>query len=229
MRWMIVGTLFVSAAGFSGCRSIIEEPTHAERPDFLVSELSVAVGETVLLPVINASSIELLTFGEIIDVTIEGYTLSVTGLEPGVTTITLRADGQTIRCDVTVYDDGNSDVGEPEDVRLQNLADGSVRATFGKLSLRLDTPGTIFKCSSDGKTVNVIALSSGENLTLVLDKPLSALMAGESLGAVSLFVNGNPQPIYGSEVEKVADGKLWLRLLSPTASSVCRFVIPVTM
>lgn len=227
---ILTSAAIFAATAVQGCKSIVEEPTHPVHAMFDVADISLAVGQTVDVAVKNASVVEVISASDIVSVSVSGPVVSVTGLKAGTTELRARADGQVIRCGITVTalpDVPSATDPEPEADRQAALADDGVRAAYGRLELRLSEPGNLFKVSSTGLAVTVASLSSGEHLTLTLPAPLRKLTASSApLQGVSLTLDDVAVPLREAAVEKVTSSRVWLRCLA-ASGTVCRFVLPL--
>ncbi|MDE6629775.1 MAG: hypothetical protein K2K36_10460 [Muribaculaceae bacterium] len=225
---LVAGVSVAMPAGFPGCRSIVEEPSHPEHAMFDVAELTVAAGETAELIVKNASAVEVLSVDDIVSVAVNGAVLNITGLTPGTTELTIRADGQILRCTIIVTgpDAPAVDDGEDDAERRAALADDAVRASVGALSMELAGPGNMFKVSSDARLVTVVSLTAGHHLELSLPVSLGMVLPGTDLNGIALTLDGSKLDISEAEAEQRTDSRVWLRLVSVSGTR-CRLVLPL--
>ncbi len=194
----------------SSCRGHEDELHEAVRPYCEKSSVVVAVGETIHNRVLDASVVEVVSFSDIVDVSVVGTVMNVTGLASGDGMILLSADGQRLQCRVTVMDvrPDRPQPESPEEIAAQ-LADASPRFSIGKRIFAYGSVGNLFSLSSDGRCVSAASLVTGENASVVMEKPLGDMGTGK-MGSVNFSMNDNNLVMKSYEVAGADVNATWI-------------------
>lgn len=204
----------------SSCRGHEEEPNEAVRPHCEKSSVVVAVGETVRNRVLDASVVEVVSCSDVVDVSVVGTVLHVTGLVSGDGVILLSADGQRLQCRVTVMEvrPDKPQPESPEEIAAQ-LADASPRFSIGKRIFAYGSVGNLFSLSSDGRCVSVASLVTGENASVVMDKPLGDMGIGE-MGSVNFSMNDSGLVMQSCDVAGADVNATWIHGVTDRGEAV---------
>ena len=165
LRTLYLLTLLIVAFGpITGCRSRHDEPY--VRPTIDTTDLTMRVGETAEVHIADCTELRAIPEDDIIEVSAVGGTVFVTALAEGRTSVSIYADGVLLRCRVEVckadtpFEGEENKPSEPDDDAAQ-LSDASRRYESAAMTMRYDTPGTIFERSREGRRFTVRSLATG--------------------------------------------------------------------
>lgn len=213
LRPLYLLTLLILTFGsVTGCRSRHDEPYI--RPTIDTTDLTMRVGETAEVHVADCTELRAIPEADIIEVSVGRGTVFVTALAEGRTSVSIYADGVLLRCRVVVdkadtpFEGEDNKPTEPDDDAVQ-LSDDSWRYESAAMTMRYDTPGTIFEHSRDGHRFTVRSLSTGNVATVILAARPAVV---GSIGCTALTINGETVDIDRCEVARISGPTVWLRL-----------------
>lgn len=206
------------------------------RPHLEQAPITVRVGETVSVRVLNATEVSPLTVPDIIDLHIDGATLKVTGIKTGERQLRISADGQQLACTVTVIKTETG--GEPEEeepaVTQSQLADASLRIITDNQGIRYGEAGMMFTVSHDLRSLKGMNLSTGLEMEVCFTAPLNVMMQDTGTASVdaggaheagrdgvnadslqpvnALSINGESVDFISSEIMCCNESATWIRL-----------------
>lgn len=208
------------AVCMAGCDRGNDGSDRGIRPVFKNPHVTVVKGEELMNPVVNASEVLLVSAPECVEACVEGCGVLIRGLSGGEGEIMVSADGQRVRCGVTVVDISVPGGDVPDEDVERELEDGSTRVVSadGGVS-RLSEPGNMFVLSSDGMSLSVFSLATGEETRFCAGVDLSVWEIPESglpaaLPGALLAVNGEECPLASACVMRNDGGRIWIRLLT---------------
>lgn len=184
-----------------------DEPVERLRPSLSVSQLSLEVGDSAILQVVNADTIISATTDapQVVMLRVEGTNVIVKAIAQGEATVAINVKGARLKCDVTVIG-----VDTPQDDFDKELLDERCRFVSPALSMYYDTPGTIFTIATNG-TIEVRSLISGDHISF---NPGTKNLSEGSLPNASLKINDSPIELKQTTLHRLTPtGSMWLSLL----------------
>jgi hypothetical protein len=215
--WKLLLVALILIVGV-GCNDA-DDPIERLRPSLSVSQLSLEVGDSAMLQVVNADTIISTTTDapQVVMLRVEGTNVIVKAIAQGEATVAINVKGARLKCDVTVIG-----IETPQDDFDKELLDERCRFVSPSLSLYYDTPGTIVSVTN-GNVIEMRSLITGDNIIFNLGEV--ALKEG-TLPNATLQINGNSVELKQATLEHITtDGSMWLNLLDDNNN---RIIIVVT-
>ena len=134
--WKLLLVALISIVGV-GCNDA-DEPIERLRPTLSVSQLSLEVGDSAILQVVNTDTIISATTDapQVVMLRVEGTNVIVKAIAQGEATVAINVKGARLKCDVIVTKDDT-----PQYDFSQELLDERCRFVSPTLSMYYDTPG----------------------------------------------------------------------------------------
>ena len=203
--WKLLLVALISIAGV-GCNDA-DEPIERLRPWLSVSQLSLEVGDSAMLQVVNADTIISTTTDapQVVMLRVEGTNVIVKAIAQGEAAVAINVKGARLKCDVTVIS-----VDTPQDDFDKELLDERCRFVSQSLSLYYDTPGTIVSVTN-GNVIEMRSLITGDNISF---NPGTTMLQEGLLPNATLKINDTPVNLKQASLVRLAtDGSMWLNLL----------------
>ena len=187
------------------------------------------VGQKAIVTVYDAREIKAASEDEsVATATVEGDAVIITGVSVGQTSVTITGDRRLMRCRVVVKP-GSTSVDtdpdapqEPED--LTEMADEGVRYVSKMLTMRYDTPGTMFMSYADGRRVAMRSLDTGDAVTFDFG---TVVRQEGPLEHTLLDVNGEAVDLDAADIVRLSADRVWVRLHTTRWNHTVWFVAPV--
>ncbi len=215
--WKLLLVALISIVGV-GCNDA-DDPIERLRPSLSVSQLSLEVGDSAILQVVNADTIISTTTDapQVVMLRVEGTNVIVKAIAQGEATVAINVKGARLKCDVTVIG-----VDTPQDDFDKELLDERCRFVSQSLSLYYDTPGTIVSVTN-GNVIEMRSLITGDNISF---NPGTTPLQEGLLPNATLKINDTPVNLKQASLVRLAtDGSMWLNLLDDNNN---RIIIVVT-
>ena len=215
--WKLLLVALISIVGV-GCNDA-DDPIERLRPSLSVSQLSLEVGDSAMLQVVNADTIISTTTDapQVVMLRVEGTNVIVKAIAQGEATVAINVKGARLKCDVTVIG-----VDTPQDDFDKELLDERCRFVSQSLSLYYDTPGTIVSVTN-GNVIEMRSLITGDNISF---NPGTTPLQEGLLPNATLKINDTPVNLkQASLVRLAADGSMWINILDTNGN---RMVLVVT-
>lgn len=203
--WKLLLVALISIVGV-GCNDA-DDPIERLRPSLSVSQLSLEVGDSAILQVVNTDTIISATTDapQVIMLRVEGTNVIVKAIAQGEATVAINVKGARLKCDVTVIG-----VDTPQDDFDKELLDERCRFVSQSLSLYYDIPGTIVSVTNEN-VIEMRSLITGDNISF---NPGTTPLQEGLLPNATLKINDTPVNLkQASLVRLAADGSMWLNLL----------------
>lgn len=197
----------------------IDNPTNQPRPYLSDTSITLAVGDSAILHVINADSITSATTSDhkIISLEISDTNITAKALSKGEATISVNAYGARLSCNVKVTASAT-----PSFDFGKELQDNRCRFTSPSLSLYYDTPGTIFSLSND-RSIEARSLITGDHITFY---PGTTNPKEGNLPNATLHANATQIELKQATLERITpDNAMWFNLLDTSNN---RIILVVT-
>ena len=210
--WKLLLVALISIVGV-GCNDA-DEPIERLRPSLSVSQLSLEVGDSAMLQVVNADAIISATTDapQVVMLRVEGTNVIVKAIAQGEATVAINVKGARLKCDVTVIG-----VDTPQDVFDKELLDERCRFVSQSLSLYYDTPGTIVSVTN-GNVIEMRSLITGDNISF---NPGTTMLQEGLLPNAALKINDTPVNLKQASLVRLAtDGSMWLNLLDTNDNNI---------
>ena len=215
--WKLLLVALISIVGV-GCNDA-DEPIERLRPSLSVSQLSLEVGDSAILQVVNADTIISATTNapQVVMLRVEGTNVIVKAIAQGEATVAINVKGARLKCDVTVIG-----VDTPQDDFDKELLDERCRFVSQSLSLYYDTPGTIVSVTN-GNVIEMRSLITGDNISF---NPGTTPLQEGLLPNATLKINDTPVNLKQASLVRLAtDGSMWINILDTNGN---RMVLVVT-
>lgn len=215
--WKLLLVALISIVGV-GCNDA-DDPIERLRPSLSVSQLSLEVGDSAMLQVVNADAIISATTDapQVVMLRVEGTNVIVKAIAQGEATVAINVKGARLKCDVTVIG-----VDTPQDVFDKELLDERCRFVSQSLSLYYDTPGTIVSVTN-GNVIEMRSLITGDNISF---NPGTTILQERLLPNATLKINDTPVNLKQASLVCLAtDGSMWINILDTNGN---RMVLVVT-
>lgn len=203
--WKLLLVALISIVGV-GCNDA-DEPIERLRPSLSVSQLSLEVGDSAMLQVVNADTIISATTDapQVVMLRVDGTNVIVKAIAQGKATVAINVKGARLKCDVTVIG-----IEAPQDDLDKELLDERSRFVSPSLSLYYDTPGTIVSVAM-GNVIEMRSLITGDNISF---NPGTTTLQEGNLPNATLKINDTPVNLKQASLVRLAtDGSMWLNLL----------------
>ena len=215
--WKLLWMALISIVGV-GCNDA-DDPIERLRPSLSVSQLSLEVGDSAILQVVNTDTIISATTDapQVIMLRVEGTNVIVKAIAQGEATVAINVKGARLKCDVTVIG-----VDTPQDDFDKELLDERCRFVSPSLSLYYDTPGTIVSVTN-GNVIEMRSLITGDNISF---NPGTTMLQEGLLPNATLKINDTPVNLKQASLVRLAtDGSMWINILDTNGN---RMVLVVT-
>lgn len=215
--WKLLLVALISIVGV-GCNDA-DDPIERLRPSLSVSQLSLEVGDSAILQVVNADTIISTTTDapQVVMLRVEGTNVIVKAIAQGEATVAINVKGARLKCDVTVIG-----VDTPQDDFDKELLDERCRFVSPSLSLYYDTPGTIVSVTN-GNVIEMRSLITGDNISF---NPGTTPLQEGLLPNATLKINDTPVNLKQASLVRLAtDGSMWINILDTNGN---RMVLVVT-
>lgn len=189
-----------------GCNDA-DEPIERLRPSLSVSQLSLEVGDSAILQVVNTDTIISATTDapQVVMLRVEGTNVIVKAIAQGEATVAINVKGARLKCDVTVFG-----IEPPQDDFDKELLNERCRFVSPSLSLYYDTPGTIVSVTK-GNVIEMRSLITGDYISF---NPGTTPLQEGLLPNATLKINDTPVNLKQTSLVRLAtDGSMWLNLL----------------
>ena len=203
--WKLLLVALISIVGV-GCNDA-DDPIERLRPSLSVSQLSLEVGDSAMLQVVNADTIISTTTDapQVIMLRVEGTNVIVKAIAQGEATVAINVKGARLKCDVTVIG-----VDTPQDDFDKELLDERCRFVSQSLSLYYDTPGTIVSVTN-GNVIEMRSLITGDNISF---NPGTTPLQEGLLPNATLKINDTPVNLKQASLVRLSpDGSMWINIL----------------
>ena len=203
--WKLLLVALISIVGV-GCNDA-DDPIERLRPSLSVSQLSLEVGDSAILQVVNTDTIISATTDapQVVMLRVEGTNVIVKAIAQGEATVAINVKGARLKCDITVIG-----VDTPQDDFDKELLDERCRFVSPSLSLYYDTPGTIVSVTN-GNVIEMRSLITGDNISF---NPGTTPLQEGLLPNATLKINDTPVNLKQASLVRLAtDGSMWLNLL----------------
>ena len=217
--WKLLLVALISIVGV-GCNDA-DDPIERLRPSLSVSQLSLEVGDSAMLQVVNADTIISATTDapQVIALRVEGTNVIVKAIAQGEATVAINVKGARLKCDVTVIG-----VDTPQDDFDKELLDERCRFVSSSLSLYYDTPGTIVPVTN-GNMIEMRSLITGDNISF---NPGTTPLQEGLLPNATLKINDTPVNLKQASLVRLAtDGSMWFNLLDSKGNRMTLVVTDV--
>lgn len=215
--WKLLLVALISIVGV-GCNDA-DEPIERLRPSLSVSQLSLEVGDSAMLQVVNADTIISATTNapQVVMLRVERTNVIVKAIAQGEATVAINVKGARLKCDVTVIG-----VDTPQDDFDKELLNERCRFVSPSLSLYYDTPGTIVSVAK-GNVIEMRSLITGDNISF---NPGTTTLQEDNLPNATLKINDTPVNLKQASLVRLAtDGSMWINILDTNGN---RMVLVVT-
>ena len=215
--WKLLLVALISIVGV-GCNDA-DDPIERLRPSLSVSQLSLEVGDSAMLQVVNADTIISATTDapQVVMLRVEGTNVIVKAIAQGEATVAINVKGARLKCDVTVIG-----IEAPQDDFDKELLDERCRFVSPSLSLYYDTPGTIVSVTN-GNVIEMRSLITGDNISF---NPGTTMLQEGLLPNATLKINDTPVNLKQASLVRLAtDGSMWINILDTNGN---RMVLVVT-
>ena len=217
--WKLLLVALISIVGV-GCNDA-DDPIERLRPSLSVSQLSLEVGDSAMLQVVNADTIISATTDapQVIMLRVEGTNVIVKAIAQGEATVVINVKGARLKCDITVIG-----VDTPQDDFDKELLDERCRFVSQSLSLYYDTPGTIVSVTN-GNVIEMRSLITGDNISF---NPGTTPLQEGLLPNATLKINDTPVNLKQASLVRLAtDGSMWFNLLDSKGNRMTLVVTDV--
>lgn len=190
------------------------------RPSFRTAHMYLEIGEVSDNPVLNASDVELISAPSCVKAMVSGCSLAVEGIKSGEGEVWASADGQRIRCRVSVIDTsipGDKPVSD-DDIPVQ-LADSRTRVVLMEQVVAYAATGNLFMLSADRKSLSVTSLLTGDEIRFSSEVALCGNRRNDvsepvALEEACLSVNGHDMALASARLMRSSENGVWLRLVT---------------
>lgn len=187
------------------------------------------VGQQTAVSVSNATDIRAVSEdAAIATATVVGNEVIIEGVSTGLTSVTIYGDRRAMRCRVNVKPGATSVDTDPESPQEPQddaeLSDDEVRYVSKMLTMRYQTPGTIFMCYTDGRRIVMRSLDTGDAVTFDFG---TSQRNEHPLTQAALNVNGEDVALDSAAIVRVSDDRVWVRIHTAEWNHTVWLVVPL--